>query len=52
MDTSKQKLNKTEKDILNRIKDLNRKYFKFEKIKITKNKKKYIRKKYKYKDDN
>ena len=45
-------LNKTEKDILKKIKSINRICVKFEKTKITRNKKKYKRKKYKYQNDN
>lgn len=44
-------LNKTEKDILKIIKKYNRLYLKFEPTKVTKNKKKYKRVKYKYNKD-
>lgn len=46
------RLNKTEWAILKTIKKANRTLFKFEPVKITKNKKRYKRKKYKYKNDN
>ena len=48
----RKKLNKTELAILKTIKKINRDLFKFEPVRITKNKKKYKRKKYRYKDDN
>ena len=51
MDTLQPKLNKTEQDLLRKIKEINRLCIKFDKLKITKNKKKYHRQKYKYKQD-
>lgn len=44
----KQKLNKTEKDLLKLVKKINRNRIGLTYTKITKNKKKYKRKKYKY----
>lgn len=44
-------LNKTEEDLLKKVKNINRVIIGFEKSKITKNKKKYRRKKFRYKQD-
>lgn len=44
-------LNKTEEDLLKKVKNINRVIIGFEKSKITKSKKKYRRKKFRYKQD-